>query len=370
MTIFEEYDWRDLRRTGILHAYMIPPASLNDTLGELLGIDWAASSVSAGYYTDTRTSGQLVLSGSGDEYIPPAFVRIVYEIPDWHFKKEIGTYAVRQAPATRKNGHWRTVLELQSLLYTMDLDKAAKPLVLAPYSQALPAVQEVLKRARRDADFWHMNNKRILTAQVLESGQSQLSRMFALCEISDNRLDVDGHGVITVKPYESPASKSPIYTLDLSDPRGIVRDEVTRTSNLFELPSESVVIYKWSETADGKTEQRELSATAYISDDSLVDADVRGFNVTDLHSLTEMSPATTTQAHTLAQGYLRDNSHENIEWTLSTKFLPLWEGDVIELVVPDSFRYCGSHKCLVKNAEFSGPYMDLKLTLKELTGGE
>jgi len=352
-------DWLDLKRTGELRAYMIPPTNLDDSFGELTSIDWSASSITAGYYTDTRTSGQLVVVGDG--YKRDSFIRIVYTIPEWNYRTEVGTYAVIKDDATRQNGQWRTTLQLHSMLYTLSTDKANRSLVLSRGATALTAIKKQLEDAGRKYTINDANNYRFSQATVMELGKSRLSRIYELCGLSGNRLDVDGHGNVIVSPYVAPASRASQYEINLASENGIIRPGISRSSNHMETPSSVVVAYKLNES--GKN-TKTIIATAKVAAGDHADAGVRGYNVVEFYELSDMSPKTGTRALQIAKDKLKAKSIERISWSMECKYLPLWEGDIVDLIVPDGV-YSGRRKCVVKSVDFKLPYMDMSLVLKE-----
>lgn len=361
-----ELDWLDQTRKGYLHAYLIAPTNPDHVYGELEGVDWAASSVTAGYYTDTRTSGELTYVGDG--WKPRgAFIRIVYEIPEWDYTREIGTYAPVKDPAKRSNGQWTTTLELHSMPYTMSLDIATCPTQIAAGASILTAMRKELEAAGRAYIFKAANDYRTTSPKLMETGKSRLSRLFELCQMSDNRLDVDGHGRMIIEPYVEPAKRPIVARIDLDDPRGIAYDDVQRSTNWLEMPTTAAVQYTFSEKgSDGKMAQREINAAVSVTATNHASRTVRGYNIVDFHSITELTPATGAGAQAKAKQYLENDAYEKIEWELKSKFLPIWEGDVIELVIPDGDPdYAGVRRCLVKNVDIAFPSMDMTLTLKE-----
>jgi hypothetical protein len=93
--------------------------------------------------------------------------------------------------------------------------------------------------------------------------------------------------------------------------------------------------------------------------------------VTDFRTVNELSPATQATADALAKQYLAKGAVEQVEWELSTIYLPLWEGDVVDLVVRDGeAQYQGTRKCLVKSGTIDLEHMRMKLTLKETASGD
>ena len=363
-------DWKDQTRRGELHAYMIPPQRLDDSYGELLGVDWSSLSISAGYYTDTRTSGSLsIVDGN---WIRNSFIRIVYEIPEWDYSCEIGTYAVVSDNAVRRNGSWITTLELQSMLWTMNKDLTPAPLTLAKGSLASTALKRELDDAGREYVYPFGADAKMTGPTALESGQSKLSRAFILCNWSRTRLDVDGHGRITCKKYVEPASKTPKLSLDLLDERGVVKDGVSRSTDWAEMPSSYILLYKYSDKdANGKSVDREIRAEVHLVSPKMHQvAANRGYEVSILESISDMSPKTYARAVEIAKQRLLERTSETVEWEIETKYMPLWEGDVITLTIPDGITdYQGKRKCLVKSIDLTGPYLDMRMTLKEVYEG-
>lgn len=363
-------DYKDLTRQGELHAYMIPPQKLDDSYGELLGVDWSSLSISAGYYTDTRTSGSLdIIDGN---WVRGSFLRIVFEIPEQNYRREIGTYAVVSDNAVRRNGVWKTTLELQSMLWTMNQDLTPMPLTLAKGSFASTALKRELNDAGREYVTPFGGDAKMTGPTALEGGQSKLSRAFILCNWSRTRLDVDGHGRITCKKYTEPASQTPKLSLDLLDERGVVKDGVSRSTNWAEMPSSYIVSYKYTDKdANNKSVEKEIRAEVHLSSPKAHQTLAnRGYEVSVYESLNDMSPKTYARAVEIAKQKLLARTSESVEWELETKYLPVWEGDVITLEIPDGITdYQGKRKCLVKALDMTGPYLDMRITLKEVYEG-
>lgn len=366
-------DWKDLTHSGELRAYLISPNNLDIIEKQLTGIDWPASKLSAAYYSDTRTSGSLTVIGDGWNHDDPHTprVRIVYEIPEKNYFRELGTYIVRNDPQSMQAGKLITELELQSPLYALSLDIPATKKALAPGSLISTAIRSELQAAGFEYDLSEINEYVIGTLTILEAGKSRLARLFSLAGLSNNRLEVDPHGRIKVTRYVEPDNKTATARIELGDDRGIVYDGIKRASNYLQQPSEATVQYHWTENENGESVEHEITATATVSASSYASRANRGYTITDYTSLNEMTPPTYERARQLAEEKLVSASKQKTEWTIRTKYLPLWEGDVIELVIPYGDRqYRGSRKCLVKNIELETPYMDMELTLKETSGGD
>lgn len=363
-------DWLDQTRRGRMRAYMVSPTKMDMIIDEITGVDWSASSISCGYYTTTRTSASLKTVGGN--WKRNTFVRLVYEVPEWGYSQELGTYLVSNDNADRHNNVWETTLELHSMLFALDKEIAPESILVQPDTSVFTPMRNELDLARREHIFVSPRDFRFTKPTVFEGGNSRLSRLSALCSMSDNRIDVNGHGLVTISPYIAPAAKSASIHLSLLDKRGIVFDDVSRTTNWLEIPNQAAVRYKFSTTNEnGDTYDDEITAIVYANAYAPNGANNRGYNITHYEEITDMQPATHARAQEIAAANLAKNSREKVEWTLRTKFLPVWEGSVITLDIPDGLaEYRGRRHCLVKSVDLTGPYWDMSLTLKETASGD
>lgn len=366
-------DWKDLTRRGELHAYLVSPNNLDVIEDELLGIDWSTLKITGAYYSDTRTSGSIRTHyanwNQDDPHTP--FVRIVYEIPEWNYTRELGTFIVRNDPQEIGEGTHRTDLELQSMLYALSLEFPEKKKAITAGAKVSTAMKSELEDAGMAYVFDDIFEYQINSLAILENNKSRLARMFTLTEMSNNRIDVDGHGNIVLKRYMEPNIRTATMRIDLNDPHGIVKDGIKRTSNYLQQPSEAVIVYKWTETENGESVEHEITAKATVKAGDHASVGARGYKITDFQQVNDLSPRTAQQAQKLAREKLDKQSQTKTEWQISTTYIPLQEGDIVELYVPfGAEQYQGVRKCLVKNIEFSGEFLDTTLTLKETSGGD
>lgn len=358
-------DWKDLTRRGIVTVTMVNPTDLDATMGELVGVDLSGSSISYGYYADTRVTGKLRVVGDG--WQRGSWLRIGYRIPEWGYQTELGTFIVTNDSAERQSGTWAYDLELQSALYGLSTDLLVRPWAIARNAMALAAMRQCVSAAGMQLQSLGALDCRLKSPKVVETGTSRLSALYALCDIANDRLDVDGHGRPTVAPYQTPASRAPSLTIDLSDQRGVAQDGITRATDWLKMPTVAAVHYSYD--ADGK--QQEINASATVSATAHQSRANRGYTVTDMHQLNELSPRTAQRAQQLAKQFLANDSIEHVEWGVTTTYLPIKAGDVVELIVPDGLAdYRGNRKCLVKTCELDLSNMTMALTLKETASGD
>lgn len=402
-------DWRDLTAQHELTFQMVSQTNFTDTWGELDGVDLASSTLEAAYYTDERTSGKLSIVGGN--WKRGSFIRVIHKIPKYKYTNVLGTYIVTDDSATWANGVWHYELELHSSLKMLAGDLLTRPWAIAKGASALSCMKAVLINSgahsmrsifgqfgtAADAevalDTSLAEDKQATTAQIMAAGKSRLECMFALASMSNNRIDVHPHGYISVGKYINPHSKVPKFRIDLSDPRGVaVEGTLSRTTDWLSMPDTYAVQHTYSEevqssekytrsgtrkdgttykAGENKTEnvQREIYGEAHLSASSAHSVAKRGYSIVRFESLAEMAPKTDKRAQEIAKERLKAETTELIEWELETVYLPLWEGDVVELVVPSGL-YTGVRKCLVKNVSINLETMHMQLTLKETAAGD
>lgn len=403
--------WGDANLTHNLEAVMVSQTNFGASLGPLRGVNWAESNVEAAYYTDMRTSGKLSVYGDG--WKRGSFIRLVHSVPEMKYRKTIGTYVVTSDDARKVGSVWHYDLILQSTLQMLAEDRFLQPYPIRKGTSALAAMKDVLSKSgahsMRSAlgsfggaegasnvtvDDSVANDSKSPNAQLIDAGKSRLEAFFALCNMSSNRIDVTPEGFIKVTRYVRPSSKVPKFRISLADQHGVVLDgTVARSSDWLSVPDTVAVqhdynaqvqdgVYKRKTTdKDGnvhpagskkyKTVQRTTYGYAKVPTGAN-SIQARGYSVVDFRQVANITP------HTLARvseeaAKIAKNERQHVSWELETCFLPLWEGDVVELVVNDGLKdYRGVRRCLVQNVNIALDSMNMRLTLKEVlrTEGE
>lgn len=349
-------DYKDQHNDMRVTVQMVSPHSLDMVLGELQGVVLDSSSVSAAYYTDTRTSAKIKVIG--ENWIPDSLLRIIVNVGGE--ERTIGTYRVYDMDAEEEAGTWVYTLSCESMLYRISKDEGAGALIIKAGVTAMQAAAQNLEWAGAAYDI-DGNDALINSPIAFDSGANRLTQVMKLCSMSDNRIDVDGNGVITITPYKEPANMSPAFTLDLNDPRGIVHQGITRSTDRFSLENRVVVAYR----ANDGNSQNEIVGYADVPGN--LSPETRGAVISDYRVVDSLTPPTMAAAFDLAKKYaaLKKPSYE---WDITTQYLPIWEGSVIALVV-HSGSETGLRKCLVKNLDMNLGDLTLKLKLKEVANG-
>ncbi len=349
-------DWGKLGKTWRIRFVQVTPANLDSEMGELEGVLASGATITEGYYTDTRVQAQLSFIGGG--WARQAFIRVIAELPEEGYSEELGTFLATADDASTANGEWTTTLSLESMLYAMDVQAGTEPWVVKAGSTGLAAIESMLNRCHRayiDAgakDAWVSSNI------VYETGTSYLGRVYDLCDITNNRLNVDGHGRVILTPYTLPKNRAESFTIDLQASDGIAMDGLSRSSDYLTRPTECVVYHREG-SGDEETETR-----GYASDSGRVSYGSRGYIVTKVVELSDMSPNTAWEANSQARTRLDRASSEGIEWQVETEYMPIHAGDVGLLRNTSDPYYPEQQKVMVKDRTLDLEHMKLTLTLK------
>ena len=363
-------DWTDLKRDGEFHAYLVQPYSPTTIIEEMKGVFWDQASFSAGYYTSTRTSGQLkVIEGA---WRPNTLIRIEYEIPKWNYRATIGTYTAKASTSTKEGDTWTQDLELYSMLYVLSRDRGKRNTLLAPRTPVSKSMKAEFEECGIKYELDGINDIQLNSPKLLEAGTPRLSRLYALCSLSGNRIDVSPYGIPTITEYKEPSKRAATFTIWTSGKDSLVFNGISRTNDYMETPNVAIVSYTFegeNEYGDSVDQQIQAHAALQYSDQGQNRANV--FPIAEYYELDDLAPASQQQAEKIALRKLEVEQHDIVEWTIPTPYLPLWEGDIVNLMITDGDRYYrGARKCLVKTVEISAPFGDLKLTLKEIASGD
>lgn len=383
----DELDWRDQRRTGRVMVEMVSPTSATGTMGVLDGVELSGCSIDANYFSESRTSAKL--SYVGGNWQRNAAVRISYWVDEWGYAADIGTYLVTRDDGEWADGAWHGDLTCQSMLWALAQKKLAAPLVVRQGQTAKSAIGQLLSAdLRRWHDFAESNNFALAEDKIYDSGKTYMDVCTDLAEAANIRLDVTTQGLITLRNWDLPAYCTPTFELSATDPRGIMHDGVSRSSDYADLPSEvaisckySVEVEKWDgeyykADSDGHkkgdkkykktSEQRELDGYAKIAAGPRSEG-VRGYAVTDFRTLGDDDMPTKTQAeidHRAALA-LTNLPGETETWTVTTQYFPVWEGDVGWLTIPaEDGSGVRRTKVLVRSLSLDLGSMQLKLVLQ------
>lgn len=344
-------DWSDRTVKNEMHVFMIDPHNLNIIRGELEHLVLSGCSVSFGYDTDTRTSANLETLGSN--YIDGSWLRIVLDHGGSEI--EIGTYVLKNPPGAKvKNREKHYTYELQSVLWGLSEDYCVGYFSIGSGSYTLDAFERICATCGKDYLINGARNYRYTATKIFEAGESYLSLLFDICDISNNRLDVDGHGRITISPYNSPSSLTVSWTVDADDAKTmLISSDITESTSSENVPGRAIVIYSNGD--------QEIIASADRDSSSEFSSQRRGFMIAEKYQVNDLSPATKARAQELAEQYLK-KSDKVITLECSMLYFPCKCGEILSLI-----REGKQKKYLIQSiSEIKFDEMTMNLTLKEV----
>jgi len=320
----------------------VDPATLAHR-APLTGVVRSGSSLTWQYYSDTRASGTLMVDGT--DWDGTSAIRITHSIPDWGFTRVLGTFLVTADDLTWSHGRWQGSMELHSMLYALSTDLMVGGWSVGVGGRALDVVSQVCSTCGRPYTELSSANDHIYTsAATWDIGKSYLSVLEDVCDTASDRMDVAADGHVTCGPYAVPSGKTPAYALDAGGP--LVYGDVSYSSDALSTPGRVIVDYTDSSS-------NHITAFSDASASSASSSARRGYMVSELQSVSDLSPATATAAQALADSYLASDGTSDDEWTVQQHYVPLTEGDVVTLTVDGT-----AHKTLVKEVD-----LDLKAGL-------
>ena len=380
-------NWLDGERRDRLKVQCVNPL----TFSYLGSFSVTGATLTEGYYTDTRIQG-TVSTIDAAKYIPLSMIRLIHEADFQngdHYKQILGTFFAIRSRDTWRSGSQTTEFELKSVLYGLSND-------LAPYTGTL-AKGSMAQAAFNDLCYTHCsrkcrwiagaNDKRFDKNRTLEIGDSRLSWLHQLADMSDNRLNCDEEGYVIMTKYISPSKITPKMSLPYNSPL-VLASGIGRTSDEMTVSSRSIVTWEHEyevKVKDGtyssactdsdgvyhpkgstkyKTKRERKPIIAYADVDAGDPAHInrRGFRIASWHQEDDLgdSQALAQQA---AKAYLGFESKPTVEWSVSTRWFEVHPGDVLRWKPSADEDY---RKVLVTDCDKDLFKFTIQLKLKEV----
>lgn len=342
-------DWADPKRTDVIHFMMVDPNDLDSAYGDIEDVQSGASSLTYGYYTDTRYSSKIVFL-KGNNYVKNAWIRIVHEVPSEGYTNELGTF-VPVSPNVDYGGAVTESYDLQSPLWALSKDVCTSVYSVGKGASFVKAFCNILDNCGRPYVLNNPNDFAAQKAAVFEAGTSYLDILFNIADTTNNRIDLDGHGRVTLGPAPDHQTLSPAWELDVDDPRSVVIEgSVKMEPESQEIPNRTIVI------------QGSYIGVADLPEGSEYSAAQRGYVNAQVYSGTGVNSKAAAQA--MAQAYLNGFS-KITQWSLETMYFPAHAGDNVQFTIDGE-----KHLCMIQSIDpVNLETMTMKLTLREVANG-
>lgn len=341
-----DIDWRDPARRDVIRFQMVSPNNLDDVYGDLTDVQLGSSSLTYGYYTDTRYSSGISFLKSNN-YIENAWVRIIHDVPKAGYSNELGTF-IPTSPSEVRKGAVIVTLDLQSPLWGIKDDYTTSKFTIGAKTSLLEAFKKVCKTCNLDYILQSPNDTKTTKAIVYDIGESYLNILFDICSKTENRMDLDGHGRIILCPSQDQSTLTPIWTLDADDPRSmIIEGTIKMDPTIDDAPSRAIVI------------NGNIVGVADVPNGLTYSAQQRGY--TKAVKYTDSNANNVNKAISMASNYLNSYSTSN-QWTMNCLYFPCRCGENVNFILDGEKHYCMIQSIDPLNLES----MTMTLTLKEV----
>ncbi len=367
----------DWERTGYIYdvqVNVVHQTDVDNTLGLLSGVQLEDMHVVENYNSDARVQASvstLVKSNTSDGYIDNARLRILLMIPDRTWSEELVTGYVSDIKETKENGYTKRVYTIEGTIWGLLEHKIDSPIIIGRgtsmvkvWCNLLETLTKMQYEAGSAADYLFGNTF------IYEAGSSLATILF---EISNgySRMDVDGHGRITLTPYISPASKTPTKLISFDDPKTLSLLPLEKVDSRYEAPGRAIVTATVSVTNNDGSSAQEIIVGSYDAPSTHdTSIEVRGWlrTRTDSFSGSNDIPSK-SDLDAIARSNWEENQKNGAEWTCSSIFKDYHAGEVVNLITDvtcDESHPVNVVKAYIKSVRTNLVDMTQELSLKEV----
>lgn len=345
--------WRDGSREDRIFVQRVDPHDLGRVLGVVDGLAPDGCSITEGYYTDARATASIRHEGAwGDDL---SWLRVVHECPAYGYRAELGTFLVDKVEETQQDGMLVTDLSCESVLWGLAYDMVDYPITFGAGSTAHQAFRAILRITDKSGRVLAgAPDERYGQTVVHDVGDSFLKDLFGVAESCGGRIDVDGHGAITLGPYAPPSRRAPDWEIDARDARTLVLSDDDRlTTSVGDAASRSIAKHSVGQDST-------VAGAADVGQASMASPSRRGWCKAVVHDVQDMQPEEAWRARQLARQYLAEDSDVARERSISCMYFPVHEGHIVRYTDARG----ASGKYLVKEVKVDLGKMTVDLTLK------
>ena len=338
-------DWRNKEIRHILLAEMLNPSDYT----HLGWLPITGGLVTEKYYSDTRIQG-TVETDEFDSYIDLSMIRLVHGVNFGTdiFRETLGTFFVEVSSDTYTHGMHKAKLNLNSVLWGMQDDPVPTETTLAEGGYTADAIQQICNACRRPYIFKDTaNNSRFGSNYILEAFDSYLSHLFQIADVSNNYVDCDPDGNVTIDRYISPSERPPILDLYYGDT--LIRNEpISYENGDADTYSRAIVTWQHQEEGASYDDVQVITGYADVEDGDRLSLARRGYRRGTVYREDDLGNSLVL-AQSRAKEYLETDSMGIVTWEIQTKYLPLKAGDVIRWYPKDGIE----RVCMITSLERS-----------------
>lgn len=341
---------------------LIDPHDPNAVLGSLSNI--TAISITMGYYTDARMSAEVdTIGDDGLSKFPHARMRIMHKIASENYLEEIFTGYISDDPDSYAQSETTTKYSLISSLGALTDDKWTS----AKYANVGDSVKEILQNIMtlcgRTYSVESATSDYTFSSVVQWKAQSSiLTTVIELADYASDDVTVNGHGDIILTKYIAPSAITDVkWNLNYDDTSGmIVSSSISHTSTSRSLPGRYIL------ECDSITDNSSVSAdnpligVADANSGSEYSSATRGYMIASSETLSDFTGGQ-SEINTLAKARLANAQSSTDEWSVTTLYAPMREGEIALFTKEGT-----THVCLIKSITVDCVAKTMQVTLKGL----
>lgn len=364
-------DWKNTGYPYDIGVNVVHQTNVNSKLGSLSGVQINGMTITENYYSDSRVQAKVktvVKEGEDDGYIDNARLRIILSIPSRSFFEELITGYVSDVDETHDKGYVQRTYTVEGTIWGLLEHPMGDPVVIAPGAGLLDVWENLMMFQTKMQYSTDGAQDHSFANTVLYEPGTKLSTI--LFEISSgyDRMDVNGHGVVTLKKYTAPSRMTPMRTIDYNDIRGLAMTPLTKNSSKYEAPGRAVTTATVSREENGQTKQEVIAGYYDAPSTHPTSIGVRGYlrGRVDSYNGTIEKP-TKQDLAAESQKNWNNNQDKGIEWTGSTVFADYHAGEVCNLILPMGMDYLTQRKASIVKVLVSQVTTNLDTMVQDLT---
>lgn len=356
-------DWTDTGYDSTVTVAVVHQTNVDNSLGVLTGVTLDSVRVTEEYYSDSRAQAKVttvVKEGQSDGYVDNARLRIILAVPSQNWSKELFTGFVTEIDEKTTSGWTTREYSLDSSLWGILEHKVDSAVVVGKGAKLINIWTSLVSKKTKLQYSTTGAQDHVYTANtVYEPGTDLATILFELSS-GYSRVDVDGHGRLTLKKYTAPSKLAPVATLNPKDPKGLIFGDLSRNDSRYDTPGHAMVV---ATVTNDNDQQETIVGSYYPAASHASSIQTRGWLRSSSESYSGASEKPSkSELNALAKRNWENNQDLGIEWTASSIYADIHAGECYTLVKPDG----KSVKVLAKSVESRFDEMVQELTLKEV----
>lgn len=367
-------DWTDTGYTYDVGVVMVHQTNVDNTLGSLSGVQLSSITITQNYYSDSRVSAKVVTTvpeSSTDGYIDDARLRIILTIPEKSWSEELITGYVSDIDEDHNKGYVTKTYAIEGTIWGLLNHKTKAPITIGKGSKMLDVWRALMhEQTKMQYDTTGAQDHSFSNTVIYEAGSDLSTVLFEISE-GYSRMDVNGHGRVTLKKYTAPSKITPTRLIDYNSLISLTMLPLGRTVTKWEAPGRAIVTATVSNTDDTGNSSQEVIVGYYDSPKTHpTSIEKRGWLLARADSYNGSSEKPSkSELDALAKKNWESAQDKGITWEGSSVFANYKAGEVATLIAPVSWKSNSkieSHKVLVQSVTTNLSTMTQDITLKEV----